>query len=160
MYQSAFRRSINDGNTEEAEILKHYLPPATAVVVDSAGYKKRVVTKSPVILQAIGHVARRYINAILRDSPGISEELNGDFNADMERFKGADGYVLSTDLKAATDVTPFELSDAFVKALRECKDIIPDIVADATEICTGPMNLYHDKDLYMGDSLGNALKKL
>lgn len=115
-YEMAFRQ-CTDYALCFREVTAMVNPPARVEVVKELGMKARIVTKSPVALATLAHGARRRILAGLRRDPRVGKLLDGDFDAALQRFVGAQGQVLSSDFKSASDLLPLDLCRAIVDGL-------------------------------------------
>lgn len=112
-------------------------PLAQAEVVNEFGMKARIVTKSPAALVHLAHMARRRIFKGLRRDAHIAAFLSGDYERGLQRFRGAEGMVLSSDFKSASDLLPLDLVRAVVRGLvRSGRFTVAEVLA--LTLCTGP----------------------
>jgi hypothetical protein len=122
------------------EMLQQGPPHAQVLTIQERGFKTRIVTKSPGCLVALGHHLRRWMAAGLRKDHSIREVLAGDHREAVESLfyrSGRDGplkpvkpndpsrrdqtdeFVLSADLKSATDLIGSETYLAIVEGILE-----------------------------------------
>nr|QPN36958.1 hypothetical protein [Praha narna-like virus 2] len=85
-----------------------YIPIVKRETVPERGYKARIVTKSPGILNIAGTHIRKTCMTALRKMGPIAAVLEGDHRKAIERItqggRPTGGIVVSTDLKNATDL--------------------------------------------------------
>lgn len=96
------------------------LPVAKVVALAVRGLKARVVTKSEAKLHLLGHVARKRLLGGLRRDPSTRDTLQGIKDDDIvNMFTGVRGnLVVSTDLRAASDLIPLDAAWTMVEAMR------------------------------------------
>jgi hypothetical protein len=116
------------------------LPHAQVLTIQERGFKTRIVTKSPGCLVALAHHLRRWMAAGLRQDQSVREVLAGDHREAVEslfyrpdhdgplkpvrpndpaRRDQSDEFVLSADLKSATDLIGSETYQAIVEGILE-----------------------------------------
>lgn len=115
-------------------------PKAEVVVLKEHGLKCRIITKSPAPLVYGGHVVRRKLFRGLRKSPEISLLLEGKVNENFQRYVGARGKLVSSDLKAASDLLPLDLVGAVVEGLGD-SGRLSCFELDVLRKCTGPQQV-------------------
>lgn len=102
------------------------LPQAVAVVVRERGLKARIVTKIDTEACLLGHQARLRLKFGLKRTPEVSAVLRGAHREFLGAFSGEQGYILSSDLTAASDLLPLDLVGSGVEGLAQSGRFLPD----------------------------------
>jgi hypothetical protein len=93
-------------------------PIGVVTTVPERGLKNRIVTKSPAGVVVLGHLARQRLIQGLKRTPETAGPLNGIPEDDLvNRLGRCTGAVLSSDLRAASDLLPHDLVRAIVEGL-------------------------------------------
>jgi hypothetical protein len=137
-------------------------PKSEVLTISERGFKTRIVTKSHGAIVALAHHLRRWLAGGLRTDPAIVEVLAGDHRAAVEsllapdsrisnpRFSIDEGleWIVSADLKTATDLIGLETYEAIVEGILESPagKTLPKWAADLLHTCIGPQILNY-KDL-------------
>jgi hypothetical protein len=88
----------------------------------------------------LGHLARKRMMIGLRKWDLVSTALNGKTRDVVKELKGSSGDVLSSDLRAASDLIPLDVSDAMAKGL-EASGRFTDTELLGLKRCIGPQDL-------------------
>jgi hypothetical protein len=135
-------RIVRHALTETA--LPGFLPLSEVKVVKERGLKARIVTKSKASVLVLGHHPRQRIMRGLKRTPECRDPLMGNPEDAVRRLTGCSGEVLSSDLRAASDLIPLDLASAVVEGLIDSGKFT------ATEcvglrLCSGPQWVTWDR---------------
>jgi hypothetical protein len=87
-------------------------------VIEERGLKARIVTKSQASVLVLGHLARQRLIRGIKRIPECRGALTGTSEADLiNRLGGCSGEVISSDLRAASDLHPRDLARSLVEGL-------------------------------------------
>jgi hypothetical protein len=87
-------------------------------VVEERGLKARIVTKSQASVLVLGHLARQRLLRGLKEAPECRGALMDSPCSDLiNRIRGCSGDVISSDLRAASDLIPRDVANAMVEGL-------------------------------------------
>lgn len=120
------------------------LPSHRVSVLAERGLKTRVVSAPGAGLSLLGHVIRKRLLAGLRRDSRSQSTLVGLKDEDLIAFfEGSSGdIVVSTDLKAASDLLPLDLVAAIVEGLSR-SGRVPAWEAKCLRLLTGPQTLVY-----------------
>jgi len=106
------------------------------------GLKTRVITKSPVCFQLLGHVPRkRLLGGLKRDRRSQSTLIGVEDASVLSFFEGcSSGSCVSTDLTAATDLLPLDLCASLIDGL-QASGRFTQMEIEALRILTGPQRI-------------------
>ena len=126
------------------EAAKQELPQRTpkgrVVTVAERGHKVRVVTAMERSVLVLGHCARRRLMLGLRKWPLLRSVLLGEPREVVRELEGSTGLVLSSDLRAASNLVPFDVADAIVEGLALSGRVLEEELL-GLRACTGPQEL-------------------
>lgn len=155
---SALRKELID------EFYEHYTENnesvrASVLTIAERGLKTRIVTKSPGCVVSLAHHIRRWMASGLRTDPSIREVLAGDHREAVESLfeyrhlhlkpeshrQEQDRFILSADLKSATDLISRETYEALMEGILESKPgkTVPRWARDVFRACIGPQILHY-----------------
>jgi hypothetical protein len=121
-------------------------PRGKVAVIAERGNKARVVTVMERDALVLGHLARKRLMIGLRKWNLVSTALKGNTRGVVKELEGSTGDVISSDLRAASDLIPLDISDAMVRGLR-LSGRLTDVELRGLERCVGPQDLEW-KDLH------------
>jgi hypothetical protein len=148
-------RLLKEALIEEVrEIGEQGAPASEVLTISERGFKTRIVTKSHGAIVALAHHIRRWMSAGLRTDPAIVEVLAGNHREAVESLfrpppeqlgnpsfvidEGLD-WVLSADLKTATDLIGTETYEALVEGVLDSRPgrELPKWAKDLFRTCVG-----------------------
>jgi len=136
-------------------------PEAQVLTISERGYKSRIVTKSNGAIVALGHHIRRWLTRGTRSDPSIREVLAGDHREAVESLLApdhgsfgpsrwayrdeGDQWILSADLKTATDLIGSETYEAIAEGIMESTPgkTMPEWAKHLFKVCIGPQRLIY-----------------
>jgi hypothetical protein len=116
------------------------LPRGRIAAVRERGLKVRIVTATQPHALLLGHLARRRLMMGLRHFSMTRTALLGKPREVLKELIGCTGKVLSSDLRAASDLIPLDVAAAVVEGLRSSKRFLP-CELHGLVLCTGPQDL-------------------
>jgi len=116
-----------------------HVPRGTATIIYERGLKVRIVTKLETEACLLGHQARLRLVRAMRTLPEISA-LSGDHKEFLRAFSNQSGWILSSDLTAASDLLPLDLVQAGIDGLEASGRLLPDEVL-GLRVCGGTFDL-------------------
>lgn len=126
------------------DLCSQTLPEHRVSVLAERGLKTRVVSAPGAGLSLLGHVIRKRLLSGLRRDPRSQSTLLGLRDEDLIAFfqGSSSDFVVSTDLKSASDLLPLDLVAAIVEGLRR-SGRVPEWEVDCLRLLTGPQALVY-----------------
>nr|WAQ16867.1 RNA-dependent RNA polymerase [Saccharomyces cerevisiae YJM1199 virus N1199] len=115
-------------------------PRGRVVALPERGFKVRVVTAMQAHNLVLGHTARRRLMKGMRRWPMLRETLAGNESTVVQELVGGAGEVVSSDLKSASDLIPFDVVEAILRGLARSGRLDP-VELEGLRVCTGPQHL-------------------
>lgn len=117
-------------------------PKAAIAALREPGRKVRVVTKSPPELVYSGHPIREKLLSGLRRDPQVKHYLSNDMEGGLSRHIGSEGVILSSDLRAASDLIPHDLTSSIIDGLEDSGRFAPwEIIT--LRVLSGPQEIIY-----------------
>nr|UJQ92778.1 MAG: putative RNA-dependent RNA polymerase [Narnaviridae sp.] len=116
------------------------VPKGRVAVVSERGLKVRIVSAMDRSELVLSHLARRRLFLGLRKWPLVKEALDGNPRGVGAVFEGTTGLVISSDLRAASDLLPLDIVNAIVDGLEDSGCLLPEELM-GLRLSTGPHEL-------------------
>jgi hypothetical protein len=118
----------------------HAYPKGRVAIIRERGHKVRIVTAMSRHALVLGHLARRRLEKGLRKWSLTRHVYEGEPREVGREFVGSTGRVVSSDLRAASDLIPLDVARAIVDGFEESDRFLP-CELDGLRLGTGPVEV-------------------
>jgi hypothetical protein len=118
----------------------HAHPKGRVAIIRERGHKVRIVTAMSRHALVLGHLARRRLEKGLRKWSLTRHVYEGEPREVGREFVGSTGRVVSSDLRAASDLIPLDVARAIVDGFEESDRFLP-CELDGLRLGTGPVEV-------------------